>query len=217
MLARALRRLPADEGHSHELAVEALLDMRGLVDASAVVDALVHRQDEELLDEANIQLIMSLLEEAGPEAREAAIRLLVRALGAERGIVVDRAAELLVRLAPASTEALVGELRAGPVPADAAYVLGRIGDARTAGAIVEALGHEDATVRAESAAALGELEDPGTVKPLLRAVRDPEHGVRVQAGMALDRIGNAAVVLGVAAMLEPMIDAAVRSGQSNAR
>jgi hypothetical protein len=120
VLARALGRLPAGEGDARELVVRALLDLRKEVDASAVVDALVHREDEELLDEADVQLITSLLDEAGAEGKETAIRLLVRALGAEREIVVDRATDLLIRLAPERTDALVDELRAGTLPADAA-------------------------------------------------------------------------------------------------
>jgi hypothetical protein len=66
------------------------------------------------------------------------------ALGDERGIVVDRAADLLVRLAPESIEHRVSELRTGSNPADAAYVLGRIGDAQTLDVLVKALRHRHA-------------------------------------------------------------------------
>ena len=78
-------------------------------------------------------------------------------------------------------------------------------------ALVEALAHTDAGVRAESAAALAELRDPAAIEALLRATHDDEHAVRRQAGIALDRLGTTAVIAGLAEMLEPMIGEAVRS------
>jgi HEAT repeat protein len=217
VLGQALGWLPTEQGYSRKLAVQAVLDLRRSVGAATVVGALVHREDDELLGEHDTQLSMTILDEGGAEAAEATIQVVVQALSSPRGIVVDRAAELLVRLAPASTQALVAELRTGSAPADAAYVLGRIADPGTRHALVEALWHDDGTVRAESAAALAELEDPETVKPLLRAMRDPEHRVRVQAARALDRLGTAAVIVGVAALLERMFDEAIMSARPQAR
>jgi HEAT repeat protein len=134
----------------------------------------------------------------------------VHSLDHERGIVVDRAMDLLVRLAPASTNALAAQLRWGPAPAEAACVLGRIGDPRTVDVLVEALGHSDGGVRAESAAALAELRDPSAVNQLVAATHDPEHSVRRQASIALEGMGTDAVITGVAELLEPMIHQAVR-------
>jgi HEAT repeat protein len=84
-------------------------------------------------------------------------------------------------------------------------------DPETLDALVDALGHWDPRVRAESAAALAELEDPVVVKPLLGATHDADQNVRTQAGRALDRLGTAAVIVGVAVLLEPMIQEAVQS------
>jgi HEAT repeat protein len=117
---------------------------------------------------------------------------------------------MLVRLAPESTAGLVNELRSGSNPGEAAYVLGRIGDPGTVGPLVKALRHPDARVRGESAAALAELRDPGAVNSLLDATGDAAHSVRAQAGAALDRMGTTAVIFGVAALLQPTIDEAVR-------
>jgi HEAT repeat protein len=211
VLARALGWLPTERGNSRKLAVQALLELRGSVSTSVLANVLVHREDDELLGEPDAQLIMTLLGGEEWQAKHEVIKLLVQALGEESGIASDRAAELLVRLAPESIEDLVAELRTGSAPADAVYVLGRIGDPSTRDALVEALGHRDARVRAEGAAALAELEDPEAVKPLLQATRDPEHCVRVQASIALDRLGTTAVIVGVAALLEPMIQEAVKS------
>ena len=211
VLADALRWLPPDQGHSRKLAMQAIIDLRNSVSPSAVAAALVHHEDDDLLGEQDAQLIEALLEKEGPDATDAVLQLLVRALGDNRGIVVDRAAEVLVRLAPQSIETLVRELRMGSNAADAAYVLGRIGDPETLDALVKALRHRDSRVRAESAAAMGELRDPAAVTPLLRATQDPEHTVRRQASMALDRMGTAAVIEGVAELLRPVVREAVRS------
>jgi HEAT repeat protein len=211
-LARALGTLPSD-GESRELAILAIVDLRETVSASIMASALVQREDEELLDEPVARLFMELIEEEDSESRHAGIGVLVQALGDERGIVVDRAAELLVRLAPASIEALVTELKTGSAAGNSAYVLGRIGDPHTVSALVETLGHEDARVRRECSAALGEFDAREAVMPLLRATRDSDHGVRVQAAAALDRMGTSAVIVGVAALLEPMIHEAVQAAR----
>jgi HEAT repeat protein len=211
VLAQALRWLPRDQGHSRKLALQAVFDLRTAVRPSAVANALVHREDDDLLGEQDAQLILALLAEARADATDEVLEVLVRALGDEGGIVVDRAAEILIRLAPESIEPLVGELRTGPNAAEAAYVLGRIGDPQTLDVLVKALRHREARVRSESAAALAELQDPAAVKPLLRATRDKEHTVRSQARIALDRMGTIAVIEGVAELLRPVVREAVRS------
>jgi HEAT repeat protein len=210
-LAQALRWLPRDQGHSLKLAVQAIFDLRSSVSPSAVADALVHRHDDDLLGEQDAELILALVEEEPADATHEMLELLIRALGDERGIVVDRASELLVRLAPKSVEALVAELRTGSNAAEAAYALGRVSDPQTVAVLVKALGHPDATVRAESAAALAELQDPATVKPLLRATHDRDQDVRCEARLALDRMGNIAVIVGVAELLRPVVREAIQS------
>jgi HEAT repeat protein len=209
VLVQALRWLPVGKGQSRTFAVRAVLGLRGSLRAS-LADALIHNENEELLNEDDEPLIQALLEDEAEDADEL-IELLVSSLADERPIVADRAGELLLRLAPASTVAVVAELRTGPAAAEAAYVLSRMADPQTLDALVDALGHGDPRVRAESAAALAELQDPAAVKPLLAATHDRDHGVRIQASRALDRLGTAAVIVGVAALLEPMVQEAVTS------
>jgi HEAT repeat protein len=211
LLAEALGWLPADEGHSRTLAIQAIVDLRKSVRATTIANALVHREDDYLLGEHDVELILGLLEDEGAGATDEAIDLLVRALDDDRGIVVDRAAEMLLQLDSESTEALAAELRSGPAAANAAYVLGRIGDPQTLEGLVKALRHSDPKVRAESAAALAELQDPAAVKPLLRATHDKEHAVRSQAGVALDRLGTTGVIAGLASLLQPIVGEAVQS------
>jgi HEAT repeat protein len=216
-LAQALRSLPAEDGESRDLAMLAILDLRPAVSAVEVAGALVHAENDELLGEQDARLFIELVADAPADEGDAAIRVLIEALGDGRGIVVDRAAELLVRLAPTTIDALIDELRTGPSAADAAYVLGRIGDPETIDVLIEALRDDDPRVRSECTAALSEFDAHDAVKPLLEAARDPDHGVRVQAGLALDRMGPSAVIVGVATLLEPMIQEAVRSAQRQRR
>jgi HEAT repeat protein len=212
VLVQSLRWLRRDEGNARDLAAQAILGLRTSVRPSAVANALILREDDDLLGEDDAGLILALLEQAGAGATDEVVELLVLALGDEREVVADRAAEMLVRLAPASIEALVAELHRGSNPAGAVHVLGRIGDPQTLDAFEKALEHSDARVRAESAVALAEIQDPAAVKLLMRATRDPDHGVRTRASMAIDRLGTTATVIGIATLLEPMIREAARSG-----
>jgi HEAT repeat protein len=211
VLAEALRWLPTERGHSRSLASQAVLNLTGSIRPAAVADALINREDDDVLGDQDAQLILALLDDEGADAMDEVLELLIDALGDERGIVVDRAAELLVRLAPDSIEHLIGELHRGVHAADAAYVLGRIGDPETLDVLVRALRHREARVRAESAAALAELQDPMAVKALLRATHDTDYTVRSQARIALDRMGAIAVIEGVAELLRPVVREAVRS------
>ena len=215
-LVRALEWLPS-EGRSRSLALQTVLDLRRLVIPALLVETLIHRRDEEVLGEDEGALVLALLEDDRTDATGDVVELLVGALGHERGIVIDRAMDLLVLLAPASTDAVVEQLRAGPAAAEAAYVLGRIGDPQTVDVLVESLTHSNPLVRAESAAALAELRDPSAVSPLLRATQDPEHAVRRQAATALERVGTAAVIAGIAELLEPMVNEAVRTALAKAK
>jgi HEAT repeat protein len=211
LLVQALRWVPPDRGQSRKLALQAVYDLQEFVTAPMTAESLIHRTDEELLSEDEAALIPALLDDDRAETRDELMRLLVTALGHERGIVVDRAGELLLRLAPTSIDALAAELRTGAAPAEAAYVLGRIADPKALEELLGGLRHRDARTRAESAAAIAELQHPAAVKALLGATRDPDHSVRNQASIALDRLGNTAVIVGVAALLEPIVREALTS------
>ena len=202
LLVQALRWLPAGKGQSRALVRRAVLALQESLAPAALAEALIQGENEELLNEEDEPLIQALLEEERAEETDEMISLLVSSLADERGIVAQRAEELLVRLGPASTDALVAELRSGPAAADAAYVLSRMANPETLDALVEALGHFDPRVRAGSAAALAELRDPVAIKPLLEAAGDTDQDVRTQAGLALDRLGAAALIVGVATALE---------------
>jgi HEAT repeat protein len=136
---------------------------------------------------------------------------LLSALPDDREEVAERAEELLLRLEPASIQGVIAELQGGRSPERAAGLLGRIGDTRALEPLAEALEHRDISVRVEAASALGDLRDPAAVEPLLRATRDHNLDVRAEAGAALDALGTAAVVVGMSAVVRPLIADAVVS------
>jgi HEAT repeat protein len=205
-LAAALGDLPVQRGHSRPLAIRALLELRRPECLPTLADALVRAPGDDPVgdDEAALLTVLLDAEEDSEVANEVVEQLLV-ALADERDPVADRAEELLVEIAPASTDGVIAELEAGPAPQRAAAVLAQIKDTRALEPLMEGLLHRDAGVRAECAAALGELRDPAAVEALIHASRDPEHRVRAKAGWALDRLGLVALVVGVSTMIRPMI------------
>jgi HEAT repeat protein len=210
-LAEAVAKLPAERGEAHATAVQALFRLHNAGSSRSLAEALVHRRDDYTLGEEEQELVPALLRaEARPEAAGEVVDVLISALGDEQEIVAERAEALLVRLGPASIEALVHELAGGAVPHRAATLIGEIKDGRGLQPLVVALSHPDARVRRQSCSALGKLRDPAAVEPLLHATRDPEHQVRVQAGAALDSMGTAAIALSITALLRPMLGEIVK-------
>jgi HEAT repeat protein len=205
-LAEAVARLPTNKGQARSMAVRALVALRQPGSSATLVAALLQRDDELALGQADIDLVATLIDEEGtPDAAQAVIELAVMSLGHQRAAVAFRAEELLERLAPASLDVLVDELKNGGAPHRAAAVLGRLKDSRALEPLVAALEHPDPRVRSESCAALGELRDPAAAEPLLAATRDTEYDVRARAGEALDRLGTAAIAVSVASLLRPLI------------
>jgi hypothetical protein len=82
---------------------------------------------------------------------------------------------------------LLGTLRCGRKErrAEAARVLGILGDARAAGPLAAALEDGERWVRFRAAEALGELKDPGSTDMLIKALEDGYYGVRKAAACAL--------------------------------
>ena len=214
-LASALAWLPADHGHSRALAIRALLELRVPECAPALAVALVNATGDAPVGDDEAALLQLLVHAAtGADTAAEAVEALLVALADERDPVADRAEELLVLIAPVSTEDVIAELNAGAAPHRAAAVLARISDPRALAPLIEGLIHDDPRVRAECARALGELRDPAAVDALIHASRDPDDRVRSEASAALDRLGTVAMVVGVSAMIRPMIIEAVADSEA---
>ena len=123
--------------------------------------------------------------------------LLVAALGDEDEGVASRAEDFLLWFGPDAAPAVADVVRRGSAPHRSVWILGQIGGAEALEPLIEALERSDARGRAEACVALGELRDPIAVNALLYATHDSEHVVRVKAAAALDRIGTAALLVGL--------------------
>jgi HEAT repeat protein len=216
-LAEAAAVLPPDRGQARALALRGLRELGQPGAALSLSRALVHAEHGEPLTSEDSELVLELMrKDAGGSTSHEVIEMLASALRDDRAPVRDRAEELLVRLAPASTRAVASALVGETPTPRAAAVLARIADGSCLMPLATALEHSDPEVRAESCVALGELRDPGGVEALLRASRDADHRVRTQAGRALDRIGTAAVILGFAAAVRPAVAEAVEGAKKPA-
>ncbi len=74
-------------------------------------------------------------------------------------------------------------------------------DARVVPALIKALSHKGAMVRAGAATSLGEIADPRVTQPLIGALKDQSLEVRTAAAEGLGWIGDPAAVDGLLAML----------------
>ena len=211
-LAQALGWLPADRGTSRALALRALLELKKPGTAQTVIRALVWAPGERPLADLDVALVHTLVQaDTRADVANEVVQELLAALSDDRDEVTERAEELLLRLAPASVQGVIAELEGGRSPERAAALLGRIGDTRALEPLIGALEHRDISVRVQAASALGDLREPAAVEPLLRATRDHNLDVRAEAGQALDALGTAAVVIGMSAMVRPLIADAVAS------
>jgi len=211
-LAEALNWLPSDSGNSRALALRSLLELKKPGTARAVVRSLVWAPGDQPLAELDAALVQTLVSaDTHADVANEVIEDLLTALCDDRVEVADRSEEVLYRLAPASVQGIIAELEGGREPERAAALLGRIGDTRALQPLIEALERREVSVRVQAASALGDLREPAAVEPLLRATRDHYLDVRAEAGQALDAIGTAAVVVGMSAIVQPMIAEAVTS------
>ena len=123
-----------------------------------------------------------------------------QALGDEDEGVASRAEDFLLWFGPDAAPAVADVVRLGSAPHRSVWILGQIGGAEALEPLIEALERYDARGRAEACVALGELRDPIAVNALLYATHDSDHVVRVKAAAALDRIGTAALLIGLSTL-----------------
>jgi HEAT repeat protein len=211
-LAQALSWLPAESGDSRALALRALLELKKPGTAQAVSRALVWAAGDQPLADLDVALVHTLMQaDTGADVANEVVDELLTALSDDREEVIERAEVLLVRLAPASIQGVIAEFEGGRSPERAAAMLGRMGDPRALQPLIEALDHREVSVRMQAASALGELRQAAAVEPLFRATRDHSRDVRSEAARALDSIGTAAVIIGMSAMVRPLVAEAVVS------
>jgi len=200
-LADAVSCLPPGSP-SRALALAAIANLDEPKTAAVLARSLVHGRTQEALSHDEVELVLRLCR-AGPEspASDDVVDVLTEGLEDESDEVAGRAEDFLLRLGQDAAPALIAVAELSPAPSRAVGVLGQIGGTLALEPLIRAVEHADSRTREEACVALGELRDPVSVEALLRATRDPEHSVRVEAAAALDRIGTAAVVASLSAIL----------------
>jgi HEAT repeat protein len=186
---------------AREAAVEALASTPGALRRTAAL--LVSRGGE--LDASDAAVIRHLKRASEPEEVRDTVADLADGLG--EGSTSDRASTLLVWLAPESVDMLIEALRDPEAQRGAALALGGAHDARAVGPLSELLaGSGDAETRQAAAWALGEIRDTAAVDALLVATGDDDFDVRAAAGDAFDKLGSAAVAIGLSALVLPALE-----------
>jgi HEAT repeat protein len=131
----------------------------------------------------------------------------------DQNIGEERAREVLVWLGPAAADGLIKAFEAGRREPVLVEVAGILGDARLLEPLIEILEDDDPLLRALSATALAGLTDTRAVPALLRATQDPEQPVRYAASEALNSGGIAAVIVGVASVVQEALATQIEAGE----
>ena len=138
----------------------------------------------------------------GPAAREAVVDMLLARIQHDGDETQARVDALLGWVADDAGEKVLGALENGAVSPTLLRAAGRFGDARAVGPVVRALEDPNAEMREAAAHAAHALNHTRAVPALLNATQDDVQAVRNAATAALDRMGTAAVIAGLAAVVD---------------
>jgi hypothetical protein len=116
-----------------------------------------------------------------------------------------RVGALLAGLGEDAVEPLMAALDDPATQRAVIPALGAVGDRRAVPELASLLFDEDPVIRVRAAEALGAIRDPQATEALLRATGDEDAAVRDAAQVALDALGNIGVILGVAALVQPIL------------
>jgi HEAT repeat protein len=190
--ARALDVLTRDRvaGHDIETYVERLL----APDAPLVEDRHEHALDRMLASDAR----------SAQTRRTVAEKIVWRLQGPHDEALAERGERILGWLGPPGVDTVVDALANGRADPALVRAAGRAGDARAVESVVAALDSPDPEMRRSAALAAGALNHTDAVPELLNATQDPEQSVRDAASAALNRIGMAAVIVGLASLIGPL-------------
>jgi HEAT repeat protein len=136
--------------------------------------------------------------------RTVAERVIWKLDGPREPGVEERAERVLGWLGQPAMDRVNEALANGAARPALVRVAGVSGDARSIEAVVGALTSPDPEMRRSAALAAGALKHTQTVPELLGLTQDPEQSVRDAASTALNQIGMAAVIVGLASLMEPV-------------
>ena len=150
---------------------------------------------------ASLDLLLTT-DARGPAARDAVVDLLLARLQDDDPETQARVDTLLGWVGEGATEKILGALENGAASPTLIRAAGRCGDARAIGPVVRALEDPDAEMREAAAHSARALNHTRAVPALLGATQDDVQAVRDAATAALDRMGTAAVIAGLAAVVD---------------
>jgi HEAT repeat protein len=183
-------------------ALDVLVEWRTDGGASFLVERMLSPDSPEL-DDQHLDAFARLLE-ADPRGSAVRDDITERLLEQLRRSTGDRAVahaeQLLGSLGSSATEKVLTALDNGAGPA-VIRAAGRLGDARAVEPVVRSLESTDPATREAAAEAARTLNHTRAVPALLAATQDDEQAVRDAASAALDRMGTAAVIAGLAAVV----------------
>jgi HEAT repeat protein len=159
------------------------LVVEALTDALADEEWIVRNEAAEALK----RLVGQLARDATAETARRLLRLLI----VENAEVREFVIATLVQMQPASVIPLVEalELRSPALRAGICQVLGRIGNASVAPAVVDVIDDESPLVREQAIRCLGQLGEPGTIDPIVDQLGDRDSHVVAAAIAALSAFG----------------------------
>jgi len=201
---------PSPEGDgSRSEALAALLEIGDPRTLELLAVTMVQRDDDRPLEHVDFSSLDAVLAMSDSHA-DGVVWRLIPPLGHARVEVSDRAEALLHWLGARSVDPLIAALERPDSRSRAAAMLGRLGDRRAVGPLVDMAFDRDRGVRVTVANALGQIREPTAAAVLLRASRDPSYEVRSAALGALDELGTAAVIVGIAQLRRQLGTAAPR-------
>lgn len=184
-------------------AVDVLVHWRTSGTAELLVERLL-APDAPELDEQHLEALDRLLE-ADPRGAPARDALIERVLEQLRRSTDDRAdahaEDILGWVAASARDKVLEALDNGTASPGLVRAAGLLGDARAVDPVVRSLGSTDPQMREAAAEAARALNHTRAVPALLTATQDDEQAVRDAASAALDRMGTAAVIAGLAAVV----------------
>jgi HEAT repeat protein len=162
----------------------------GRIGDSRAVEPLI-----EMLNDENMMVRAGAADALGRLKDGRAAKPLVAALkavadGEEQDIAKDCIVAALVSIGKPAVGPLIQTLcdKNATVRADAAYVLGKIGDKSAIVSLVELFKDDSAVVRLHVALALSRMPDKKALRALIAALRDENPGVRKLSALALGKI-----------------------------
>lgn len=197
---------PGDRYDAVRAALADALQTAPELTAAPVARALIERDDARPLDDREQGLLRGMAGSTD-EVAELLVETFIAALGHERSACRERSVQAAAALVPHSIPSLIVAMSDERRSGGAADALGGCRDGRAVPPLLELLHDENPMLRQHAARALGDLRDPRSADALFALAQDDSYEVRLAATSALDALGSIGMIVSVASMLRPQLEA----------